>query len=142
MADVILSKPSSGQTSLVNCEADSCFVLDFLTEESIVSLQQNDLVFSFKDGSQVRLVDFAAAYTPETMPTFVIANVGMQVEGRALWEALHESPDLCPGNELMHIAAADVSYGSVPGPEALPDMAQPDDPSVLSSMIMMQTTGV
>ncbi len=141
MADVILSKPASGQTTRIACEPDSRFVIDFHSEESVVSVQDGDLVFSFPDDSRVSLQDFTRTYTTDSMPNFLFLKYGVEVDGRDFWEAFN-AEELNPEHGWLQFASAsEAPLSSAPLPDAVTDMVQPDDPSLVTDMIMLQTTG-
>ena len=141
MPDVILAKPASGVTQQIPCESDSRFLIEFRTEDSTVSTQGDDLVFSFGNKSEVHLVDYLKTYTMETAPDLLLQG-GVEIDGKDFWDAIF-TDDLMPGNEAVF--GDNVSFGTDLAMEAMPDMpdmVQPEeDPSVLSYMVAMQTTG-
>ncbi|MBQ7249189.1 MAG: hypothetical protein IJS21_04085, partial [Deltaproteobacteria bacterium] len=64
---------------------------------------------------------------------------GVEIDGKDFWDAIF-TDDLMPGNEAVF--GDNVSFGTDLAMEAMPDMVQPEeDPSVLSYMVAMQTTG-
>ncbi len=137
MTDVILAKPAPGVTKQISCEPDSRFVIEFATEESTISTQGDDLVFSFGNKSEVHLVDYLKTYTMETAPDFLYKDA--EIDGKAVWNTVF-TEELMPGNEAVFGDHA--SFGTDLAMEAMPDMVQPEeDPSVLSYMVAMQTTG-
>ena len=137
MTDVILAKPAPGVTKQISCEPDSRFVIEFATEESAVSMQGDDLVFSFDDKSEVHLIDYFKTYTMETAPDFLIQDA--EIDGKEFWNAVF-TEDLMPGNEAVFEDHA--SVGTDLGMEDMPEMVQPEeDLSVLSHIVTMQTTG-
>ena len=140
MTDVILAKPAPGVTKQISCEPGARFVIEFATEESTISMKDNDLVFSFDDKSEVRLTDYLKTYTMETAPDLLLQNGG-EVDGKDFWNAVISVDDLMPGNEA--VLGGHVSLGTDLAMDAMPDMVQPgdEDPSVLSYMVTMQTTG-
>ena len=138
MTDVILAKPAPGVTKQISCEPGARFVIEFATEDSTLSMQGDDLVFSFDDKSEVRLIDYLKTYTMETAPDLLLQG-GVEIDGKDFWDAIFMD-DLMPGNEAVF--GDNVSFGTDLAMEALPDMGQPEeDPSVLSYMVTMQTTG-
>ena len=138
MTDVILAKPAPGVTKQISCEPGARFVIEFATEESTISMQGDDLVFSFDDKSEMHLIDYFKTYTMETAPVFLYQE-GWEIDGKEFWNAL-SMEDLMPGNEAVFGDHA--SVGTDLGMEAMPEMVQPEeDPSVLSYMVTMQTTG-
>ncbi len=141
MTDVILAKPAPGVTRQISCEPGARFVIEFATEDSTLSMQGDDLVFSFDDKSEVRLIDYLKTYTRETAPDLLLQG-GVEIDGKDFWDAIF-TDDLMPGNEAVF--GDNVSFGTDLAMEAMPDMpdmVQPEeDPSVLSYMVTMQTTG-
>ncbi len=141
MTDVILAKPAPGVTRQISCEPGARFVIEFATEDSTLSMQGDDLVFSFDDKSEVRLIDYLKTYTMETAPDLLLQG-GVEIDGKDFWDAIF-TDDLMPGNEAVF--GDNVSFGTDLAMEAMPDMpdmVQPEeDPSVLSYMVTMQTTG-
>ena len=139
MTDVILAKPAPGVTKQISCEPGARFVIEFATEDSTLSMQGDDLVFSFDDKSEVRLIDYLKTYTMETAPDLLLQG-GVEIDGKDFWDAIFMD-DLMPGNEAVFGDHA--SFGTDLAMEVMPDMAQPgdEDPSVLSYMVTMQTTG-
>ena len=140
MTDVILAKPAPGVTKQISCEPGARFVIEFATEDSTVSMKGGDLVFSFDNRSEVRLIDYLKTYTMETAPDLLLQNGG-EVDGKDFWNAIICMDDLVPGNEA--VLGSNVSFGTDLAMDAMPDMVQPgdEDPSVLSYMVTMQTTG-
>ena len=137
MTDVILAKPAPGVTKQISCEPDSRFVIEFAMEDSALSTQGDDLVFSFDNKSEVHLVDYLKTYTMETAPDFLYKDA--EIDGKAVWNTVF-TEELMPGNEAVFGDHA--SFGTDLAMEAMPDMVQPEeDPSVLSYMVAMQTTG-
>ena len=137
MTDVILAKPAPGVTKQISCEPDSRFVIEFAMEDSALSTQGDDLVFSFDNKSEVHLVDYLKTYTMETAPDFLYTDA--EIDGKAVWNTVF-TEELMPGNEAVFGDHA--SFGTDLAMEAMPDMVQPEeDPSVLSYMVAMQTTG-
>ena len=140
MADVILSRPAPGVTERISCGPDARFVIEFATEESTVSAQGDDLVFSFDDQGEVRLTGYLKTYTAETAPDLLIGG-SAEVDGKEFWNAIF-TDDLAPGNSSLQAAFGDHAFsGTDLAMGSMPDMAQTDDPSVLSYMVTMQTTG-
>ena len=138
MTDVILAKPAPGVTRQISCEPGARFVIEFATEDSTLSMQGDDLVFSFDDKSEVRLIDYLKTYTMETAPDLLLQG-GVEIDGKDFWDAIF-TEELMPGNEAVF--GDNVSFGTDLAMEAMPDMVQPEeDPSVLSYMVAMQTTG-
>ena len=138
MTDVILAKPAPGVTRQISCEPGARFVIEFATEDSTLSMQGDDLVFSFDDKSEVRLIDYLKTYTMETAPDLLLQG-GVEIDGKDFGDAIF-TDDLMPGNEAVF--GDNVSFGTDLAMEAMPDMVQPEeDPSVLSYMVTMQTTG-
>ncbi len=138
MTDVILAKPAPGVTKQISCEPGARFVIKFVTEDSTLSVQGDDLIFSFDDKSEVRLIDYLKTYTMETAPDLLLQDGG-EIDGKDFWDAIF-TDDLMPGSEAVF--GDNVSFGTDLAMEALPDMVQPEeDPSVLSYMVTMQTTG-
>ena len=138
MTDVILAKPAPGVTRQISCEPGARFVIEFATEDSTLSMQGDDLVFSFDDKSEVRLIDYLKTYTMETAPDLLLQG-GVEIDGKDFWDAIF-TDDLMPGNEAVF--GDNVSFGTDQAMKAMPDMVQPEeDPSVLSYMVTMQTTG-
>ena len=138
MTDVILAKPAPGVTKQISCEPGARFVIKFVTEDSTLSVQGDDLIFSFDDKSEVRLIDYLKTYTMETAPDLLLQDGG-EIDGKDFWDAVFRD-DLMPGSEAVF--GDNVSFGTDLAMEALPDMGQPEeDPSVLSYMVTMQTTG-
>jgi len=140
MSDMILAKPAAGVTKQISCESDARFVIEFAPENSTVTIQGDDLIFSFDDKSEVHLTDYLKTYTVETAPDFLIRDHG-EVDGKDFWNAIFDD-DLMPGNNRLQTAfSGQASFGTELAMEAMPDMTQPEDPSVLSYMVTMQTTG-
>ncbi|MBO4317466.1 MAG: hypothetical protein J5855_04215 [Mailhella sp.] len=142
MSDVILSRPAPGVTERMSCEPGDRIVIGFATEDSTVSAQGDDLVFSFDDDGEVLLTDYLKTYTGETAPDLLHQD-GWEIDGKDFWNAVF-SDDLTPGSGRQLSAFADIaSFGAGPAMDAVPAaMAQPEeDPAVLSSMVMMQTFG-
>ncbi len=138
MTDVILAKPAPGVTKQISCEPDSRFVIEFAMEDSALSTQGDDLVFSFGNKSEVHLVDYLKTYTMETAPDLLLQG-GVEIDGKDFWDAIF-TEELMPGNEAVFGDHA--SFGTDLAMEAMPDMVQPEeDPSVLSYMVAIQTTG-
>ena len=138
MTDVILAKPAPGVTKQISCEPGARFVIEFATEDSTLSMQGDDLVFSFDDKSEVRLIDYLKTYTMETAPDLLLQDGG-EIDGKDFWESIFTDAPM-PGNEAVF--GDNVSFGTDLAMGALPDMVQPEeDPSVLSYMVTMQTTG-
>ncbi|MBQ4491713.1 MAG: hypothetical protein II967_00250 [Deltaproteobacteria bacterium] len=141
MTDVILAKPAPGVTRQISCEPGARFVIEFATEDSTLSMQGDDLVFSFDDKSEVRLTDYLKTYTMETAPDLLLQDGG-EIDGKDFWESIFTDAPM-PGNEAVF--GDNVSFGTDLAMEAMPDMpdmVQPEeDPSVLSYMVTMQTTG-
>ena len=140
MTDVILARPAPGVTKQISCERGARFIIEFATEDSTVSMKGDDLIFSFDDKSEVRLIDYLKTYTMETAPDLLLQNGG-EVDGKDFWNAVISVDDLVPGNEA--VLGSNVSLGTDLAMDAMPDMVQPgdEDHSVLSYMVTMQTTG-
>ena len=140
MTDVILAKPAPGVTKQVSCEPGARFIIEFATEDSTVSMKGDDLIFSFDDKSEVHLIDYLKTYTMETAPDLLLQNGG-EIDGKVFWDTIISMDDLAPGNEAVF--GGNVSFGTDLAMEVMPDMVQSgdEDPSVLSYMVTMQTTG-
>ena len=142
MTDVILAKPAPGVTKQISCEPGARFVIEFATEESTVSMQGDDLIFSFDDKSEVHLNDYLKTYTIETAPDLLHQD-GWEIDGKDFWNAIL-SDDLAPGNDRLQSAFGGIApFGADLAMEAMPGIVQPEDedPSVLSYVVTMQTTG-
>ena len=76
----------------------------------------------------------------ETAPDLLLQNGG-EIDGKVFWDTIISMDDLAPGNEAVF--GGNVSFGTDLAMEVLPDMVQSgdEDPSVLSYMVTMQTTG-
>jgi hypothetical protein len=73
----------------------------------------------------------------ETAPDFLYKDA--EIDGKAVWNTVF-TEELMPGNEAVFGDHA--SFGTDLAMEAMPDMVQSEeDPSVLSYMVAMQTTG-
>jgi len=140
MPDVILAKPASGVTQQIPCESDSRFLIEFRTEDSTVSTQGDDLIFSFDDQSHLSLTNYLKIYSSETAPDLMLIKEGVEIDGRDFWQAIFQD-DLQPGENVQQTAFSDLPIDSELAMGTLPDMVQPDDPSVISYMVTMQTTG-
>ncbi len=140
MADVILAKPAPGVTKQISCEPDARFVIEFVTEDSTVSTQGDDLIFSFDDKSEVHLTNYLKTYTVDTAPDLLIGG-SAEIDGKDFWNAIFMD-DLAPGNDRLQAAFGGLgSSGTELAMVATPEMVQSEDPSVLSYMVTMQTTG-
>ncbi len=140
MADVVLAKPASGMTENISCGPDVRFVIEFVTEDSTVSTQGDDLVFTFDDKGEIHLTDYLKTYTAETAPDFLIGD-NAEIDGKDFWDAIF-SDDLAPGTDrLQAVFGGHAPLDTELAMGAMPDMAQTEDPSVLSYMVTMQTTG-
>ncbi len=102
MADILLQKPTAGQSTTLTPQAEDRLVFEFDSSEATLSRDGDNLVMSFDDGSSVNLTDFYVAYTSENMPTFLVE--GAEVDGEAFFAAL--------GEELMPAAG-----GTSAGPQ-------------------------
>ena len=93
MADFHLTRPVAGASLTTPCAPDARFVFDFATDESTMSRNGDNLIFSFADGSSVVLQDFYTAYNTDALPSF--AMQGVQVAAPDFFSAMgHE--DLMP----------------------------------------------
>ncbi len=141
MADVILAKPADGVAKQIPCEPDARFIIKFVTEESTVAVQGDDLVFTFDNQSELQLTGYVKAYTSETAPDLIVNDFG-EINGSDFWNAIFME-DLEPGsNPLQTALQSSLPSVADAGIDPSAGMVQPDDPSVLSYMVTMQTTGV
>jgi hypothetical protein len=60
-SDVTLTKPAAGQTQVIAIAPGMTYSIDFPADAANLSLKNGDLVFSFKDGSQLVLDNFQVA---------------------------------------------------------------------------------
>jgi hypothetical protein len=141
MADVILEKPASGETRQIYCGPDSRLVIGFVSEDSTLSTQGDDLIFTFDDEGELRLTDYLKTFTADTAPDLYFPREGAEVAGKDFWDAIFME-DLQPGSDWLQAATGGhAPFDSEIAMGAVPDPAQADDPSVLSYVITMQTTG-
>ncbi len=89
MADILLGKPEAGQESVHIPQSDDRLVLEFSPSDALLERVDDDLVFSFDDGSSVVLEDFYQAYNSENMPEFMVGEA--VIPGEAFFAALDES---------------------------------------------------
>ncbi len=141
MTDIILSKPAPGVARQVPCTPGIRFVVDFIPEDSTVSVDDDDIIFTFDDESQIHLVDYAVAYASGSMPDFYFPREEAEVEGRVLWEAI-TMDDLMPGESpAAPSPSGSASYLCDAASDLMPGVPQTEDPTLLSYVHMLQTVG-
>ncbi len=99
MADILLQKPQAGQTTFIAPQTDDRINLEFSTSTAELSRNDDNLVFTFSDGSAIELTNFYTAYSSENMPEFIIE--GNIVPGESFFATL--------GEELMPAAGTPTS---------------------------------
>ena len=95
MADVIIAKPAPGVTKQISCESGARFIIEFATEDSTVSIQGDDRIFSFNDRSEVHLTVYLKTYPVGTAPDLLIGGCA-EIDGKDFWNAII-TDDLAPG---------------------------------------------
>lgn len=89
MAELMLTKPQAGEQVTLEAIADAQIAFGFATDEALMERVDDNLVFSFEDGSSVTLTDFYTAYTKDNMPNFIVD--GAVIEGEQFFAALDSS---------------------------------------------------
>ncbi|MEG6501623.1 hypothetical protein, partial [Desulfovibrio sp. 1214_IL3152] len=93
MPTITLSRPAQGQAVTVRAtDQNAKIALDFSTDGVTLSRDDSSLIFTFEDGSAIRIDDFYSNYHAENIPDFEIA--GKLVSGTEFFSAL--GPDLVP----------------------------------------------
>ncbi len=97
MSDILVQKPQAGQVVTLAPQAEDRLVLEFNTNDALLTRAEDNLIFSFDDGSRIEMQDFYVAYTSENMPTFIIDNA--VVDGQSFFAALGEELMPAAGNQ-------------------------------------------
>ncbi len=93
MADVILTRPQSGQQTVVGNGGEQRIVLDFPATDASLAREGDALTFTFEGGEKISLDGFYSDYTSENMPDFLVE--GLTVSGKDFFTALGHD-DLMP----------------------------------------------
>ncbi len=100
MADFLLKRPAENQQAVVENLENGKFVLDFPISDAVLEKSDNDLVFTFDDGSSIVLKDFYTTYTADSVPDFVVD--GQDVTGADFFASLGD--DLMPAAGPAQVA--------------------------------------
>lgn len=92
MRSLTLSRPAASQQTLVAAEPDSRITLNFPADQASLERAGDDLLFSFDDGSSIRIENFYSEYNKDNAPDFEID--GQLVSSADFFSAF--GPDLAP----------------------------------------------
>ncbi len=87
MAHIVLQKPDAGQSSLLAPQSRDKLVFAFEAGEVLCERQDNNLTFSFHDGSSVELIDFYISY-PSLDTLDILVSEGVTSEASAYFAKL------------------------------------------------------
>lgn len=94
MADIMLVRPSAGQTAVIPSAPDARMVLDFSADQVSIERPQgsDSLFFRFDDGAAIELQNFYTQYNKDDIPSFEVD--GQLIAGTDFFNAF--GPDLAP----------------------------------------------
>ena len=92
MPTLILSRPAVSQQTLVTAAPDSRIALNFPADQASLERSGDDLLFTFDDGSSIRIESFYSEYNKDNAPDFEVE--GQLVSSADFFSAF--APDLAP----------------------------------------------
>ena len=90
---ISLTKPQANIQSVFTPQGNDVIVLDFATSDATLARVDDNLTFTFEDGSKIVLNGFYNTYNSENMPTFDVD--GAIIDGETFFAAL-DATDLMP----------------------------------------------
>lgn len=136
MANIVVAKPERGVT-VINLGEENTLTIGFSLADASYVRSNDDLVFSFSDGTTAIVKGFYDIYTPESFPDVLVAG---QVTATEVFFALPNTSVSLPTEENDRLDGLDLESDRAENESNLIPVATPDDGDS-QTMQAQQATG-